>query len=113
MGTSILEQSLYIHSNKGIIVLTGCAHPGIESIVERTVEEKNAQILLIMGGFHLLRTGKNAVQEIALEFEEMNIEYAAPTHCSGDKTLEIFREIFGDHYLEAGAGRVIHTAELN
>ena len=65
-----------------------------------------------MGGFHLLRTGSGAVESIAKEFRDLNIKYASPTHCSGDGTVQIFKETFGDQYIKAGAGKVINTADL-
>jgi hypothetical protein len=37
LGTGIKEQSLIINSPKGLIVVTGCAHPGIMNIVEKSV----------------------------------------------------------------------------
>jgi 7,8-dihydropterin-6-yl-methyl-4-(beta-D-ribofuranosyl)aminobenzene 5'-phosphate synthase len=65
-----------------------------------------------MGGFHLLRTGTDAVELIARKFKDKDIQYVAPTHCSGDGTIKVFQEIFGERYLKGGTGRVIHTAEL-
>ncbi len=112
MGDEIIEQSLVIETSRGLIVLTGCAHPGIEKIVEKARQEIGENILLVMGGFHLLRTGKNAVESIAAKFMDKQIMYVAPTHCSGDGTLKIFKETFGDHYIKAGAGKVINTADL-
>lgn len=35
-----------------------------------------------------------------------------PTHCSGDGTIKVFREIFGNRYLKLGTGRVVRTADL-
>ena len=112
MGSQIIEQSLVLETRWGLIILTGCAHPGIEDIVAKAVEEKGDNVLLVMGGFHLLRTGADAVETIATEFKDRNIKYVSPTHCSGDGTIEIFREAFGDHYIRSGAGKVIYTAEL-
>ncbi len=112
MGSEIIEQSLIIQTPKGLVVITGCAHPGIEDIVTKALEIKDEQILLVIGGFHLLRTGTDAVEGIAREFRDKHIQYAAPTHCSGDGTIKVFQEVFGEHYLKAGTGRVIQTAEL-
>jgi 7,8-dihydropterin-6-yl-methyl-4-(beta-D-ribofuranosyl)aminobenzene 5'-phosphate synthase len=112
MGRNILEQSLVVETPGGLVIITGCAHPGIEDIVSRALEINKKPVLLVMGGFHLLRTGKNAVEEIAKEFKEMPVTYAAPTHCSGDGTLKIFRDVFGERYLKLGTGRVIKTAAL-
>ena len=112
MGSEIIEQSLVIQTPRGLIIITGCAHPGIENIVAKTVEIKDEKILLVMGGFHLLRTGTDAVELIARDFKDKHIQYAAPTHCSGDETIKVFQEVFGEQYLKLGTGKVIQTAEL-
>jgi 7,8-dihydropterin-6-yl-methyl-4-(beta-D-ribofuranosyl)aminobenzene 5'-phosphate synthase len=112
MGDEIIEQSLIIETPGGLVILTGCAHPGIQGIVEKAMKERGNKILLVMGGFHLLRTDKGTVESIAADFRQLGIQYVAPTHCSGDGTLEIFKKTFGDRFLRAGAGKVIHTSEL-
>lgn len=112
MGREIIEQSLVIETPRGLVVITGCAHPGIEDIVAKATEIKDEKLLLVMGGFHLLRTGTDAVETIASEFKDMQIQYAAPTHCSGDGTIKVFQEVFGEQYLKLGTGKVIETAEL-
>jgi len=112
MGSKIIEQSLVIQTPRGLIVITGCAHPGIEDIVKKAVEMMDENILLVMGGFHLLRTGTDAVELIAREFKDQSVKYAAPTHCSGDGTIKVFQEVFGEQYLKLGTGKVIRTAEL-
>ena len=112
MGEQIIEQSLIIETDKGLIILTGCAHPGIERIVEKSIAERGKNVLLVMGGFHLMRTGTGTVESIAKEFRKKNITCVAPTHCSGDGAISIFREIFGDHCIRVGTGKVINTADL-
>jgi 7,8-dihydropterin-6-yl-methyl-4-(beta-D-ribofuranosyl)aminobenzene 5'-phosphate synthase len=112
MGSDIFEQSLVILTPGGLVIITGCAHPGIEDMVVKAREINDEQILLVMGGFHLLRTGSNAVESIAREFKNKDIQYMAPTHCSGDATIKVFQEVFGEWYLKVGTGKVIQTAAL-
>lgn len=50
LGEKIKEQSLVLHSKKGNIILTGCAHPGLESIVQKSREF--GDIYAVIGGFH-------------------------------------------------------------
>ena len=83
MGDQIIEQSLLIETPGGIVVLTGCAHPGIEAIVDKARQERGNSILLVLGGMHLLRTNAKTVESIASGFREAGIQYVAPTHCSG------------------------------
>jgi 7,8-dihydropterin-6-yl-methyl-4-(beta-D-ribofuranosyl)aminobenzene 5'-phosphate synthase len=112
MGDQIIEQSLVIDTPGGLVIITGCAHPGIDKIVEKAISEHGEKVLLVMGGFHLLRTASGAVESIAVDFRDQGIKYAAPTHCSGDETLRIFEEVFGERYIQAGAGKVIKTEDL-
>jgi 7,8-dihydropterin-6-yl-methyl-4-(beta-D-ribofuranosyl)aminobenzene 5'-phosphate synthase len=112
MGDQIIEQSLIIQTMKGLIIITGCAHPGIEKIVKKATAMKEEKVLLVMGGFHLLETDSEAVEVIARLFRDQDIQYVAPTHCSGDGTIRIFKEVFGDHCIRLGTGKVLETAGL-
>jgi 7,8-dihydropterin-6-yl-methyl-4-(beta-D-ribofuranosyl)aminobenzene 5'-phosphate synthase len=112
MGQEIIEQSLVVETPGGLVIMTGCAHPGIADIVRKVQEIKEGKILLVMGGFHLLRTSTAEVERIARDFKENNIQYAAPSHCSGDGTIKIFQDVFGERCLKLGTGRVIDTSAL-
>jgi 7,8-dihydropterin-6-yl-methyl-4-(beta-D-ribofuranosyl)aminobenzene 5'-phosphate synthase len=52
------EQSVVVATEKGPIVLTGCAHPGIVAITARAVEMTGRAPYLVMGGFHLLNSSR-------------------------------------------------------
>jgi len=55
LGTWIKEQSLVIKTKKGLIVITGCAHPGIVNIVKKAkvMFDSSSKVYLVLGGFHL------------------------------------------------------------
>ncbi len=112
MGVEIIEQSVVITTDKGNLVITGCAHPGIVDIVKKSTEIAGGNLLLVMGGFHLLRSKEDEVKKIIDTFKDMGVAYAAPTHCSGDKTLEAFKAVYRDHYIELGAGKVLNISDL-
>lgn len=50
LGEKIKEQSLVLFSKKGNIILTGCAHPGLEIIIQKSREF--GDIYAVIGGFH-------------------------------------------------------------
>lgn len=108
----IPEQSLVVTTEAGPIVITGCAHPGIVRIVERATELAGRSPVAVLGGFHLLRESQQTVRGIAERLKDLGVEYAAPSHCSGDRTLDLFAEVFGERYLECGAGKVFLAEEL-
>lgn len=101
------EHALVIRTDKGSIILTGCAHPGIVEIVERTKKITNDEVLLVMGGFHLLMDSGASIRKKAMQLKELGVQYVAPTHCSGEEAQQIFAEIYGDRFLDSGVGRII------
>jgi 7,8-dihydropterin-6-yl-methyl-4-(beta-D-ribofuranosyl)aminobenzene 5'-phosphate synthase len=112
MGTAIKEQSLVIDTPEGLIVITGCAHPGIVEIVKRAKMIVDKDILLVLGGFHLIRTNNAEIKSITRELKKMGVIYAAPCHCSGDNARKIFKETFEEKYLEVGLGKQLPVKDL-
>ncbi len=113
LGTAIKEQSLIIDTAKGSILITGCAHPGIIQIAKTTKNILNSDILLALGGFHLSRERDKTVSEIVDRFKSLNIKYAAPCHCSGDKARAIFKQKYNEHYIEIGLGKVLNFNQFH
>jgi len=107
MGTSIKEQSLVLKTDKGIFVVTGCAHPGIVSIVKKAKEITNADIYLVFGGFHLGSASDADLDQIINAFREMGVKKAGPCHCSGDRCRELFKEEYSNDFVEIGVGKII------
>jgi 7,8-dihydropterin-6-yl-methyl-4-(beta-D-ribofuranosyl)aminobenzene 5'-phosphate synthase len=112
MGSWIREQSLIIQTGSGLIVVTGCAHPGIVKIVKRAKELLKGNVLLVVGGFHLLNHGEGKIREIISDFKNLDVRYVAPCHCSGDLARKLFKERYGERYINAGVGRVITLNDL-
>jgi len=104
---SPVEQGLVIETARGIVVVTGCAHPGIVRMVERAVEVIDAEIELVVGGFHLLQYGESRVLRVIDQLRALGVGRACPTHCTGDDAIALFAREFGDDYVQGGVGRVI------
>jgi 7,8-dihydropterin-6-yl-methyl-4-(beta-D-ribofuranosyl)aminobenzene 5'-phosphate synthase len=107
LGISIKEQSLIVDSNKGLVILTGCAHPGIMKIIKRVKANLDKKIYLVMGGFHLSSASDSQLNQIIKEFSQLGVEKAAPCHCSGERCRQLFKEKYGNNYLENGVGKII------
>ncbi len=110
--TAIREQSLVLSTDRGAVVITGCAHPGIVSIVERAKELAQQEILLVVGGFHLLNTSDSKLHTIISDLKDLGVRYVAPSHCSGDRTRDLFAEEFGARYVNCSVGAVLALKEL-
>jgi 7,8-dihydropterin-6-yl-methyl-4-(beta-D-ribofuranosyl)aminobenzene 5'-phosphate synthase len=107
VGEAIKEQSLIVNTTQGIIVITGCAHPGIVGILKWAKDLIKDDILLAMGGFHLGGTSKGDLEKIILSFRTLGVKYVGPSHCSGDLARQIFKEEYRDSYIDVGVGKVI------
>lgn len=105
---NIPEQSLAIRSSQGIVIITGCAHPGILTIVENAKAKfPDELIFLVTGGFHMHRKNEDEINEVIQKMFDMDILSIAPTHCSGSAASKMFREVFDADFLEVGVGKVI------
>jgi 7,8-dihydropterin-6-yl-methyl-4-(beta-D-ribofuranosyl)aminobenzene 5'-phosphate synthase len=111
-GKLIKEQALMIRTDKGMVVMTGCAHPGIVNIVNKARELFKDDILLVMGGFHFEWTTKGRIEKVVSAFKELGIKYVGPCHCSGDKARDLFKKHFENNYIDIGAGKVMTLADL-
>jgi len=112
LGSEIVEQSLIILTPEGPIVITGCAHPGIVYIVQRAKELFADPVLLLMGGFHLVRKNEANLSLIISPLKSLGVRYTAPCHCSGDTAHRKFGQYFSQNYINLGVGKIINFEDL-
>jgi 7,8-dihydropterin-6-yl-methyl-4-(beta-D-ribofuranosyl)aminobenzene 5'-phosphate synthase len=106
-NVTLSEQSLTLDGDEGLYVITGCAHPGIVEIVERVKEVlPERPIALVAGGFHLANATEEEVRGISVKLKELGVKNIAPSHCTGSMAMNVFREEWGDRYLELYLGHV-------
>jgi len=101
LGRFIQEQVLAVKSLRGLIVITGCAHPGVVNIVKKA-QEIEKTIYLVLGGFHL-GDGRAVIKE----FKALGVQKVAPCHCTGDLAIGQFREEYKDNFIANGVGKII------
>jgi len=108
LDNGLEEQALVVDASDGLVVMTGCAHPGIVRIVKAAHEQRpNRPIALVMGGFHLLSAGRSEVSRIIQAFRRLGVKRVAPSHCTGDAARRQFQKAYGDDYIAGGLGRII------
>ncbi len=105
------EQSMIIDTKEGLIVITGCAHPGIVNIARKARQILDKEILLLMGGFHLLNDNSAAIQQVIQSLQNAAVKYVCPTHCSGDLAKEMFKESFKEKYIGGGVGKKVNLPD--
>ena len=88
-----IEQSMGVMSEKGIVLIVGCSHPYMGTILDTA--RQFGKIYAIIGGMH-------GFCEFEL-FKDINL--ICPTHCTQHKTE--LKKIDPQKYIEGGAGRII------
>ena len=89
----LLEQSLFLKTDKGMIVIAGCSHSGVCQILEKS--KQFGEVYALIGGLH----GFN-------DFDLLNdLEVICPTHCT--KHIKEIKRGFPGKYVEGGVGQVI------
>ena len=107
-GTKELKElSLAINTPEGIVLVVGCSHPGIETIVAEAAKI-NPHIHFIAGGFHLVAAQDTAIEKAVTSLHDTySVDYIAPGHCTGEPTFAAMQRVFGDRYLYAGLGTTL------
>ena len=87
--------------DKGLVVLSGCAHSGIINTVNYAREISGIdKIYAVMGGFHLSGADFEPIIEPTTEaLKSLNPEYVIPTHCTGRKASMHFEKKMPDQFL--------------
>ena len=105
---NIPEQSLVFRSPKGMVIITGCAHPGIVHIIEHVKPLFPYEpIYLAMGGFHLKSETAENINRIVQAIQDYGVQKIAPSHCTGETAIGIFKERFDENLIESGVGKRI------
>ncbi len=104
-GSSLAEQSLVIKAHPGLVIITGCAHPGIIRILEKVKENLEEPIYLVLGGFHLMDKDIRMIKMIVDRFRGLGVKKVGPSHCTGEEAIELFREEYKEDFLSIGVGR--------
>jgi len=115
MGRGLVEQALVLVTNQGpsagsgqgLVVVTGCAHPGIVEMMHRARQIGGNGVYLAIGGFHLSVVNRRKIEDIIAEFRRLGVQKVAPCHCTGSRAMEMFAAEYGDDFIEIGVGMVL------
>jgi 7,8-dihydropterin-6-yl-methyl-4-(beta-D-ribofuranosyl)aminobenzene 5'-phosphate synthase len=91
------EQALLVNiKDKGLAVVTGCAHPGITNILNHSKNvSKIDDICAIIGGLHLAGASDERLQATTDELLRVDPELVCPCHCTGSTAINRFSESLG------------------
>jgi 7,8-dihydropterin-6-yl-methyl-4-(beta-D-ribofuranosyl)aminobenzene 5'-phosphate synthase len=102
----VSEHSLVINiKDKGLVVLSGCAHPGIVNIVKRAQQVSGVpRVYAVIGGFHI--SSKREGANVAELLHELGVKLVSPCHCTGANAKDALADILKSSFVKNGSGKV-------
>ena len=88
-----VEQSLVIRQRAQVVVIAGCSHPGVATII--TAASRLGKVTALIGGLHSFDT-----------FSLIDaLDVICPAHCT--QHIDGIKQRYPHKYLPAGAGRIL------
>lgn len=88
------EQALCISTRRGLVVLTGCGHPGIVNILSQVSMHSGRRLLMAAGGFHTWKAETDVLIKTVDGVKRAGVERVAPMHCTGFAATKLFSDRF-------------------
>ena len=101
-----------LKTERGLVLLTGCAHPGIIKIIGAARELFGDKLLLLAGGFHLEWASSRAVQRVVAALQHYEVGFVAPAHCTGHKARRVLKKHFNDNCIDISVGKIVALGGL-
>jgi hypothetical protein len=81
----IPEQALVVDTRDGLVVITGCSHPGIVDMLRaiKTAFAKN--VSMVVGGSHLPDKTEAEMMAAVADLKSLGVATCGATHCTGGR----------------------------
>lgn len=102
------DLSLALSTEKGLVILLGCAHAGVINIIEHFREKSGEErIFALIGGTHLGPASEEQFQATLAALKRYRIARIGLSHCTGlNRGAQLFQEFAGRSFF-AAAGTVL------
>lgn len=107
MGFQIREQGMVIRTEQGLVLITGCGHPGVDRMLKKITKKFDEPIYLVIGGFHMEEYGEHEIDHVINTFKNLDVKSVAPGHCTGQRAMEKFRMAYRQNFIRSGTGKII------
>ncbi|WP_232460746.1 MBL fold metallo-hydrolase [Thermococcus barossii] len=102
------DMSLVAKTPEGLVIVSGCSHAGIVSIVKHAVRlTGEKRVRAVVGGFHLIGASDERIERTVAEFKELGVEEVYTGHCTGLKAEAAFLKAYGERFHKLHSGMVI------
>jgi 7,8-dihydropterin-6-yl-methyl-4-(beta-D-ribofuranosyl)aminobenzene 5'-phosphate synthase len=102
------DQSLILDTEKGLILILGCAHSGMINIINHVINKTGKEkFYAILGGTHLDFLTPEQLEESIKSLKKMAIAKIGVSHCTGMRAAFKLHQEFGDRFFYGCVGSVL------
>jgi len=103
------DQALFARSPKGVVVLLGCCHAGLENTLRTVAEAAGTdKTHAVIGGTHLRSAPRERMEHSIETLRRHGVDILAPCHCTGAESTEHLRTAFPEQFRDCRAGTVFN-----
>ena len=103
------DQSLILNTERGLLVILGCAHAGIINILNHVINKTGRdKFYAIIGGTHLDFLAPEQLEESIKALRKMHIERFGASHCTGMRGAFRLHQEFGDRFFYGHVGSTLN-----
>ncbi|WP_432667228.1 MBL fold metallo-hydrolase [Wukongibacter baidiensis] len=106
--TFLDEQMLVVKTEKGIVILLGCSHPGVINCIKHAMQlTDESRVRAVIGGMHLKEASTSQLHKTIESLKDMGIDKVFPMHCTGTESMIEMKKILKDICILCNAGDTI------
>lgn len=102
------DQAIIINTEKGLVIITGCAHRGIVNTLYHARQlTGNEMIYAVVGGSHLINTSEERLWQTIAALRELDVQRLGLCHCTDLPAASVLAQEFGESFFFNKVGSVI------
>ncbi len=99
------DLALIIRSDRGLVVVLGCAHRGIVNTLRHAQKLTGQEnVYAVIGGTHLYRASPERITRTIADLKEMGVQKIGVSHCTGFEAAAYLSQEFGERFFLNNAG---------
>jgi len=103
------DQALFLKSEKGLVIILGCAHRGIINTIRHAQKLTGVEsIYAVIGGTHLIGASPQRMDLTIAELLNFGVQKLGVSHCTGLPASAILAHMFGEAFFFNNAGTRIN-----
>ncbi|MFC2009113.1 MBL fold metallo-hydrolase [Chloroflexota bacterium] len=102
------DQSLFLKTDRGLVIVLGCAHRGMINVIRHSMKlAAMDKVYMVVGGTHLGPASSEQVSKSIAALKEIGVEHIGVSHCTGLPRAAILAREFGDSFFYNNCGTTL------